>query len=189
MAPGAPGVQATGAVSRDALHPLLDDLIALQTHLHEAVVRQTGSKALEGHWDAKELLQRLEPRLHANAEGLKQALERRGGRPSAVKERLGALSGTAAGWLDRARQSHEITRDLRDDYVVISLVIVSYGILNAAAAANGDDQTADLAVGHLDELAPLLDELMVIIPEVVLREFGGAERDGDEPGGDPTSGD
>jgi ferritin-like metal-binding protein YciE len=162
-------------MSRDAIDSLIDDLIALQTHLHGAITRQSGSGALESHWDARELLARLEPRLHANVAALEQALERRGGRSSPVKERLAAMTGAAAGWLDRARVSFEITRDLRDDYGVISLVIVSYGILNAAAAALGDEQTAELAVGHLDELAPLLDDLMIVIPEVVARELDEPE--------------
>ena len=56
-------------MSRDALDALIDDLIALQSHLHGAVVRQNGAAALESHWDARELLARLEPRLTAGAEG------------------------------------------------------------------------------------------------------------------------
>ncbi len=58
---------------------------------------------------------------------------------------------------------------------------MTYGILNAAAAAVGDEQTADLAAGHLDELAPLLDDLMVVIPEVVTRELSGPEAGAGEP--------
>ena len=162
-------------MSRDVLHPLLNDLIALQRHLHEAAERQLGADALAEHWDARNLLQRLVPRLESNAAALGQALERRGGRVSPLKHGLGALTGIAAGWLDRARGEHEITRDLRDDYVVISLVIVSYGVLNAAAAAQDDAQTADLACDHLDGLVSLLDELRIVLPEVALREFSLAE--------------
>ena len=57
-----------------------------------------------------------------------------------------------------------------------SLVLVTYGILRAAASAGGDEQTSDLAGDHLDALESTMDELTVLIPAVVEIELANPEQ-------------
>ena len=54
-------------------------------------------------------------------------------------------------------------------------MLVSYGIMRAAATALGDEETADLAGEHLDSLESTMDELTVLIPAVVETELTSAE--------------
>ena len=158
-------------IGTEVVHALVEDLVVLQVHLLEAIVRQSKLDALRSRVDARELLARLEPRLHGHVEALHACLERLGRKPPRVKERLGALLGVAAGWVDQVRSGREASRDLRDDFVLLSLVLVNYGMLSAAAARLDDPQTDDLAAEHIDALAPLLEDLMMIVPQIVEDEI------------------
>ncbi len=149
----------------------MNDLIALQAHLQRAVRGQLAAEALKPHWDVRRLLEALEARLEVHLAELKGRLDGLGGRPASLEERVGILLGGIAGRVDRGQR---LSRSLRDDYVFLSLLLVTYGVLRVTAATLGDDASADLAGDHLDAIETTADELTVLIPAVVEAELAEA---------------
>jgi hypothetical protein len=153
------------------LHSEIARLQALDEQIHQLIRRQLESAALEAYPEARSWLGGVEPKLHAHASALGDCLERLEVSPSSIKQALGTVIGTAAGWIEAMRSQEEVSRTLRDDYAALSLALVQTAMLETIASAFADRQTAALARQQVDELRDALDRLEGVLPAVLAREL------------------
>jgi hypothetical protein len=90
---------------------------------------------------------------------------------SAAKEAVTTATGFLTGLYDHLR-SHPVSKDLRDDYVALTLCCVAFEMLHTTGLAVNHAPTADLALKGLKQLTPYVSKLGQIIPGVVVTEVG-----------------
>ncbi len=138
------------------------------TWLNDAYAMETeGAKTLERHANAAENYPQIQSKLQRHAEETRQHAEkvkgcaqRLGGQPSAAREALGTVMGTARGVATRAAKD-TVVKNVLADYASEHFEIACYKSLIAAAEREGDQETArvcreilreeETMVGFLDE--------------------------------------
>lgn len=160
--------------SNDILTGYLGDVLAIENHLLKAMEHQVGDQEVVKHADVHEFLSQTRGVLQAHSAGLAARLSALGGSVSAnVKEVVTAATGIASGLLGRMRPQ-TASKFLRDDYVVLSACAMGYEMLHATALALRDEQTAQMALRHLEEITPLIVRLSDLTPEIVVQEVEAA---------------
>jgi len=160
--------------ARDVLRKYVSDMVGVIRHVHEAIERQIADNNSNKFPEAQALLSELSTELNTqrnHLDGL--ATEVEAAHFSTAKEAVTAATGFLTGLYDHLR-SHPISKDLRDDYVALTLCCVAYEMLHTTGLAVGNHSTADLALRHLQQLTPFVNRIGQMIPEVVVREL--AER-------------
>jgi len=157
-------------VYAETVHDNVEDMLAVETDLHQMLRHQKEDAALKRYPNAQALVQRIEDTTDRNLAELRSCAEQLGGQ-SPIKKAVGAAMGVASGLWQRARQSDSASRIARDAYGGLSFAIVCYEMLHTTALAAGDKRTADLALRNMKNYAPLIIELTEIVPEVVVREL------------------
>jgi hypothetical protein len=158
--------------SREYLRPYVADMAAVEKHILEAVERQSSDDDFKKIPPAQQLVTRIASTLRSHVQALGNHLERfpGGGVAGAVKGTVTGVLGVFAGLYDKVR-SETASRGLRDDYTALNLASISYVMLHTSALALNEATTAELALRHLKDLAPLIMQLNEVIPEVVVREL------------------
>jgi len=87
-----------------------------------------------------------------------------------AKDAVTAASGFLAGIYDHLR-THPISKDLRDDYVAVTMACVAYEMLHTTGLALKHAPTAELALRHLRQLTPYVSQIGQMIPQVVVKEL------------------
>src|SRR5215208_3228145 len=156
----------------DNLRPYVADMSAVERHILEAVERQLGDDSTKSFPEALQLLRRVEGALNRHVQALESHLKSFDGGSLAgtVKETVTGVLGVFAGLYDKVRKE-QVSRMLRDDYTALNLAAISCTMLHTTALANREQATADLALRHLRDLAPLIMEINEVIPQVVVREL------------------
>lgn len=156
---------------KDTLQQYVSDMLAVERHLLPALENQTKDDRYETYPQALRLVNRLEGTTRSHINGLEQLLRDLGGDPaSPIKSAVTAVLGAAAALIERLR-TDPVSKNLRDDYTVLSLIAVSYTMLHTTGLALMDEQTADLAANYLTDYTPLIAEINEVIPEVVVSEL------------------
>ena len=155
---------------QETVHENVEDMLAVETDLHQMFRHQKEEGSLARHTNAHALIQRIEDTTDQNLADLRACAEQLGGQ-STLKKAVGAVTGLASGIWQRARQSDSASRIMRDAYAALSFAVVCYEMLHTTALAAGDMRTADLALRHMKSYAPLIIELTEMIPEVVVAEL------------------
>jgi hypothetical protein len=160
----------TTGEGQDAIKTYLSDMLALERHIAGPLERQLEIDETSNYARAISLTGRLKSLTDAHVKGLDSHLQGRGGDVNPVKSAWSGLLGVGASAVGSVRKT-KVSKNLRDDYTAISLACVSYSMLNATALGFGDQQTASLALRHLQDYARLIMDLGRAIPEVVLQEL------------------
>ena len=156
---------------QDTLQQYVSDMLAVERHLLPALENQTKDDRYETYPQALRLVNRLEGTTRSHINGLEQLLRDLGGDPaSPIKSAVTAVLGAAAALIERLR-TDPVSKNLRDDYTVLSLIAVSYTMLHTTGLALMDEQTADVAANYLTDYTPLIAEINEVIPEVVVSEL------------------
>ncbi len=72
---------------------------------------------------------------------------------------------------DREDDQWRISRILREVYSALSLITISNTQLNTIGLALKNEEVADIALNHLEALAPLVVRMGLLAPEVVTKEL------------------
>lgn len=156
---------------QETLQQYVSDMVALDKHILEAVERQVNDRRTRDYPDLQQLLTRIQSTLRGHLPGLEQLLSTLGGDPtSPVKKAVAAVAGVAAGTYDKIR-TDTVSKMLRDTYTALSLAAISYTMLHTTGLGVKNPQAADLAVGYLKQVTPLIVEISEVIPLVVVREL------------------
>ena len=155
---------------QETVHENVEDMLAVETDLHQMFRHQKEEGSLARHTNARALIQRIEDTTDRNLADLRACAEQLGGQ-STLKKAVGAVAGLASGVWQRARQSDSASRIMRDAYGALSFAVVCYEMLHTTALAAGDTRTSEMALQHMKSYAPLIVELSDMIPEVVVTEL------------------
>ena len=163
----------------DLLRTHVRDMLAVETEMHAAFRRQKHDDRLNIHPDSARLVARIEDTIDRHLGALRHELRELGGEESVLKNAIGSILGAAAGIYNGMRSDDPVSRMLRDDYIAISTAIVCYEMLHTTALACGNETTAQLALAHLKDFAPLVMALSETLPHAVVEELS---REGKLPG-------
>ncbi|MFW5955693.1 MAG: hypothetical protein ACOCSK_03025 [Rhodothermales bacterium] len=152
-----------------AIRKHLEDMIAVQRHVHEAIERQHTDSTVRADAEANEIIIRLERILSKHSARTKEVASLYGVEESKVKSAVSSVLGFAAGMYDQVRD-FELSRILRDDYVALSLVAMSYTSLHSFGLAVSEEPIANMASDHLKAITPALVALSKALPRVVVEE-------------------
>ena len=79
-------------------------------------------------------------------------------------------TGTVASAIGKSR-STEVSKGLRDDYVALSQIAISYTMLHSTALGMRDTALAQAAETNLNDITPLIVELSRVMPTIVVNEL------------------
>ncbi len=171
----------TSDPSWNNLRMYVNDMVALEKHILEALERQREDERVQQVEEFRELIDRLHTTVRAHVltmENHAAAVGEKFG--TSVKDAVSSFAGVLAGLYDKVRK-HPVSRLLRDDYTALSLAATSYSMLYTTGLATRELPIANVALRHLQELVPLIKDLSRIIPIAVVNELGG-----DDPGIDQS---
>ena len=153
------------------LRMYVNDMVALEKHILEALERQREDERVQQDAEFKELIDRLHTIVRAHVltmENHAAAVGEKFG--SSVKDAVSSFTGVVAGLYDKVRK-HPVSRLLRDDYTAVSLAATAYSMLYTTGLATRELPIANVALRHLQELTPLIKDLSRIIPIAVVKEL------------------
>ena len=161
------------------LQQYVADVLALETHIEEALDGQLRLAELQDHPASLAALQRFHDLVKQRRETVRTHLNRLGGPPGGglmgvgqamVKNAVTTAAGMAAGAINTVR-TQAVSKALRDDYTAFNHATVSYAMLLTTAQLLHERQTLDLATQHLQAYESALEEIAGVMPEVVAWEL------------------
>jgi ferritin-like metal-binding protein YciE len=145
------------------------DMLALETHIEEALDRQLGE--IKDDPKAVALVQEFHNMVKSQRDALKTHLESIGGKPSGGLKAAGtAVLGMAAGVIDKLRAEGQ-SKILRDDYTAFNLAAIGYSMLYTTGVALGQSSTATIAERHLRGYARAVQQINNVIAGTVVAEL------------------
>jgi hypothetical protein len=154
----------------DALRMYVNDMVALERHILEAIDRQKNDERLTNP-GAISVVGTMHGILQEHVSVMENHAAALGGSTGAtLKEAVTSVAGVLAGFYDKIRKD-PISRMLRDDYTALNLAAVSYTMLHTTGLALRDSVVANIALRHLNDLTPVIVQLNEVIPLVVAEEL------------------
>ena len=152
-----------------AIADWVGDIVALETHVEEAMDRQ-----LKLEFPNPAIATAIQ-RFHDAVRDSKQRAEayqgQYGSEPGNPIIKAGSsLLGKAAGMIDNMREDG-VAKSLRDDYTAYSLLAMSYTMLHTTAMALEDPATQAFAEQGLRTYASLVQDVSYLMPEAVLADL------------------
>jgi ferritin-like metal-binding protein YciE len=147
----------------------LGDLVALESHVEEAMDRQLDLKSDNPALSAG--IQRFHDTVRDSkhrAEAYQQQYGSTAGNP--IIKAGSAVLGKAAGMIDKMRDD-SVSKALRDDYTAYNHVAVAYTMLHTTAMALGDNATGQFAEEGVRTYARMVQDLNHLIPEAVVQDL------------------
>ena len=155
--------------NRDTVKKYVGDMIALESHIEEALDRQVS--LVKDHPKASAAVRQFHNTVKTQRDTLKAHLKSMGGEEGApLKTAVASLLGVAAGMVDRVRPE-AVSKALRDDYTAFNHATMGYAMLHATALMLGEQSTADLAERHLRSYASAIEGINQIVADVVSWEL------------------
>lgn len=147
------------------------DMLALDRHILGMTVQQLNDEEIAKYPRVKSVLEKI----HVTLVGQLSDLTRQGealsiGRERGIKGTITKMAGQLAEVAGRARRS-KVSKALRDQYGSLNMAAVGYEMLHATSLTLNDSQTAEIALRHLTEIAPIIVQLNQVVPETVAREL------------------
>lgn len=156
---------------QESLRKQISDMLGVEEHILKAVRRQRDDDRIKNNVTANKLVIEIERVLDRHVKALHRlADEYEADTQSMAKEAVTKVMGIAAGLYDKARSKHPLSRDLRDDYVALSLSAMAYTTMHTYGLTVQEPRVASLAKEHLEDLTPLLVEISETMPRVVMKE-------------------
>jgi len=145
------------------------DMIALETHIEEAIDRQLDE--VKDNSTADAAVRQFHQMVKDHRDGLKAHLKAIGGSESSpVKNAVAGFFGAAAGMIDKVR-TEAVSKLLRDDYTAFNHAAIGYVMLHTTAHALTQPSTADIAARYLRDYAQAVQKINQIMPGVVIWEL------------------
>lgn len=155
-----------------AIASYLTDMLAVEEHLRKALESQVDD--LAGQTEVTNVLARTVAMCDEHIEALKALAEEREytgqGFAEMLKRATSGILGVGAGVIDRVR-NEKLPKNLRDDYVALSLACIGYVMLYTTGRTLDDGAVADLARRHLEHHAHCVMSIHNLIPSTVIREL------------------
>jgi ferritin-like metal-binding protein YciE len=147
----------------------LGDIVALESHVEEAMDRQLELKSDNAALSAS--IKRFHDSVRDSKRRAVSYQEQYGSTAGNPIIKAGSnLLGKAAGMIDKMRND-SVSKALRDDYTAYNHVAMAYTMLHTTAMALGDDGTAAFAEQGLRTYAGMVQELNHIISEAVVQDL------------------
>lgn len=158
-------------VSSDELRRHVADMLALDTHILEAMRHEVSSGQLDAIPHVRAIVAKSCEAFEQQTARFNGELEQLGGAParSFMKMAAGA-AGKLVPLVQRSR-SESLPRAIRDDIVALHLASVSASMLSTTALALDYERIADSAREGSESFARCAGELREALPAVVLREL------------------
>lgn len=160
----------------DTLVRSITELRALERYTLEALELQQSEDDLEDHEAAAKLIGQTVEILRTHIRRLDVAIAALSGSKDALRLATTSMAGAFLTFLSKNR-SHDTSKMLRDDYTLLSLASIGYVMLHTTSLALRQADLAAMAMQHHQEMAPLVEEIALTLPHLVLqdlaRDFGG----------------
>jgi hypothetical protein len=152
-----------------AISDWIGDIVALESHVEEAMDRQLKLKSNSSA--TTEAIKRFHDAVRASKQRAVEYREQYGSTPGNPIKELGSnLLGKAAGMVDMLRED-SASKALRDDFAAYNLLAVSYTMLHTSSMAFADDQTRAFAEEGLRTYAKLVQEINNVLPEALVADL------------------
>lgn len=150
----------------------LSDLIAVHTHVHDAIARHKEDSALAKVPGALRCIENVVASLARSQRLLEDRAEALGGQGALgnLKEALTTVSGFFAGLYGKVRPE-TASRALRDDYTALHFLFACTAMLHTTSRALGDTPTCTITAGIMRDLPPLILDVADLIPHAVLLDL------------------
>jgi len=160
----------TSSPTQTTLRKYASDLMSLQSLFMTSLEKQQEAESLHQK-EAKQLLSQILQALKEQRPELEARLSHLGGNlKDSAKSKLAEFAGTASGMFDTVR-TDPVSKMLRDDYALLSMMIVGYKMLMTSAMTAQDEQLVKITEKHLNRLAQLITETSKVVPMVVAAEL------------------
>lgn len=147
----------------------LGDIVALESHVEEAMDRQL--KLRTNDTEVSAAIKRFHDSVRESKQRAVAYQERCGSTAGNPLKKMGSnLLGKAAGVIDMLRED-SIAKALRDDYTAYNLLAISYTMLHTTAMAMDDKQTQDFAETGLRTYAAMVQDINRLMPAVVVSDL------------------
>lgn len=156
----------------ESLIQYLREQIGLEEHFCKVMQDQIKEIDVSIFPDAKDLLIKTIDVLEEHFTPLNEMLDRLENHVVQIKK-LG-VSSNGSGSVESAsiaKKQARLSMMLRDDYSALNLITMSNTLLHTAALALQSNEVAELALKHLQNLAPLVIKIGELVPDVVAREL------------------
>ncbi len=150
------------------------DILAGARHALQRIEAQTRDERMRSFDNAYKALEKIEAVLSSHITELELHLSTvDGGFEAKLKRAVTSIAGSVGGIYDKLRTNEPISKNLRDDYILLNLAVINCGMLHTAALALAETRIASMAQRHMTDLTPLVVELSEIIPFVLTGELAG----------------
>lgn len=155
----------------ETLTTYVGDVHALVVHGREAIHRQVEQLKNVSHRDASAAVVGFENVLRSQESALQDRMRALGGSATKpVKDVVAAVTGVAAGLINKVRPS-ETVKSIRDDYTFFSQLGIAWLMLHTTASSLSDAETARLAERGYAETARVIMHIDRIMPKIVVEEL------------------
>ena len=168
--------------THQAISDWLGDIVALESHVEEAMDRQMKLKS--SSTAATEAIKRFHDSVRASKHRAEKYRDQYGSTPgNPIKEIGSNLLGKAAGMIDMMRED-SVSKALRDDFAAYNLLAISYTMLHTSSMAFGDNETKGFAEQGLRTYAGQVQEINNVLPEALVADL--QENQDDHPVTNPN---
>ena len=152
-----------------AIADWVGDIVALETHVEEAMDRQLKLESPSTTLTAA--IQRFHDTVRDSKQRAVAYQEQHGSEPGNPIIKAGStLLGKAAGMIDLMREDG-VAKALRDGYTAYSLLAISYTMLHTTAMALEESATQAFAEQGLRTYAALVQDVSDLMPEAVVQDL------------------
>lgn len=155
------------------------ELRAFQRYTVEVLELQQIEADLAANKPVAQLISQSLDILHSHIDRLDLLIATLGGSREALKSAASSLTGAFLNFIGKTR-SHQVSKILRDDHILLNFAAVSYVMLHTSATALLQPDVAEVALQHHHDLVPLLEEIASLLPRSTLQDlsqnFGGLNR-------------
>jgi ferritin-like metal-binding protein YciE len=151
----------------------LGDIVALETHVEEAMDRQLSLQSSSA--DLTSAIKRFHDTVRDNKQRAVAYQKEYGSTAGNPVIKAGTnLLGKAAGMIDKMRND-AVSKALRDDYTAYNHVSIAYTMLHTTAMALGDTATQRFAEAGLRSYTGMVMDIVHLIPEAVVLDLKDSE--------------
>jgi ferritin-like metal-binding protein YciE len=162
-------MQATQEKVHHAIADWLGDIVALESHVEEAMDKQLKLPSDEAEVTAA--ITQFHDTVRESKQRAVTYQEQYGSTAGSPIKKIGSsLLGKAAGVIDMLRQD-SVAKALRDDYTAYNLLAISYTMLHTTAMAMQDKPTQAFAEMGLRTYAAMVQDINRLIPLVVVSDL------------------
>jgi hypothetical protein len=166
----------TGEKIHHSIADWVGDIVALESHVEEAMDRQLRLESAGPFVTAA--IKRFHDTVRSSKQRAVDYQEQYGSEPGNSIIKAGSnLLGKAAGMVDQMRADC-VSKALRDDYTAYSLLAISYTMLHTTSMALEDQATKAFAEQGLRTYAALIQDVSDLMPEAVIEDL---KDNGDHP--------